>query len=93
MYRRWATILGLCLPILLSFSLGGLGTYDIHLTYLYTGQNLALNQVNSICTSSLTASLHFPCLVGPCLHLLQQIDHPGTQLVHQQLQARPDCFC
>ncbi|KAJ7866567.1 hypothetical protein B0H14DRAFT_2732462, partial [Mycena olivaceomarginata] len=83
MYRRWATILGLCLPILLSFSLGGLGTYDIHLTYL----------LNSICTSSLTASLHFPCLVGPCLHLLQQIDHPGTQLVHQQLQARPDCFC
>ncbi|KAJ7888393.1 hypothetical protein B0H14DRAFT_2693832 [Mycena olivaceomarginata] len=52
-----------------------------------------LHCTNSICTSSLTASLHLPCLVGPCLHPLQQIDHPGTQLVYQQLQARPDCFC
>ncbi|KAJ7795721.1 hypothetical protein B0H14DRAFT_2918309, partial [Mycena olivaceomarginata] len=73
-YRRWVTILKLCIPILLSFSLG-----TLHCT-------------NSICTSSLTASLHLPCLVGPCLHPLQQIDHPGTQPVHQQLRAGPYCF-
>ncbi|KAJ7866631.1 hypothetical protein B0H14DRAFT_2732758, partial [Mycena olivaceomarginata] len=75
MYRRWVTILKLCQPIILSFSLG-----TLHCT-------------NSISTSSLTASLHLPCLDGPCLLPLQQIDHPGTQPVHQQLRARPDCFC
>ncbi|KAJ7793337.1 hypothetical protein B0H14DRAFT_2927113, partial [Mycena olivaceomarginata] len=72
MYRKWVTMLKLCLLILLSFSLGTL---------------------NSICTSSLTASLHLQCLIGPCLHPLQQINHPRIQPVHQQLRAEPDCFC